>query len=100
MMFRQIWRWVRIVYSLFFIFAVVVLVAVLGFLMFGILIDQKALVNAATVNSITLIMGLVSLPGIVVQLMTLLTINDRKQYIATTKCPNCRHTVDIRIVEE
>lgn len=97
---KKIWRWVKIVYSLLFILSILALISVLGFLMTGILLDKNSLLNAATMNSITLIMGLVSLPGILVQLMSLLEINEKKKFTATTKCPNCRHLIDLKLTED
>lgn len=97
---KKIWRWVKITYSLLFIFSIVALVSVLGFLMTGILIDKNSLLNAATMNSITLIMGLVSLPGILVQLISMLEINEKKRFTFTTKCPNCKHLIDLKLTED
>ncbi|WP_236418785.1 hypothetical protein [Paenibacillus sp. JJ-223] len=62
--------------------------------------DQKALLNAAIINSLTLIMALISLPGILVQLVSLLEINEKKTFTVTTKCPNCRHLVDLKVKED
>lgn len=97
---KKLWRWIKIVYGITFIFSIVALVTVLGFLLFNILVDKQALVNTATINSITLIMGLVSLPGILVQLLSLLDVNQKKTYTLEQKCPNCKHLVDFKLTED
>ena len=97
---KNIWRWIRIIYGILFIFSVVGMISVLGFIIFGVLKDQQALINTATINSITLIMAGVSLPGILVQLVSLLEINQKKSYTATTICPKCRHHVDLKMTED
>ncbi|MGN7167940.1 hypothetical protein ACTHSJ_18940 [Paenibacillus cellulositrophicus] len=100
MIFKKIWRILKIVYSIVFIFVILGIVSLIAIIMYGALADKKALVNSALINSITLILGLLSLPGIIVQLISMLTINEKKKYIAETKCPNCKHLVDIKLREE
>lgn len=97
---KKIWRWIRISYSLLFILSVVILISVLGFILSGTLNDQQALLNTATINSITLIMAFISLPGILVQLTSLLFINEKKTFTATKKCPNCRQLVELKLTED
>jgi hypothetical protein len=97
---KKIWRWTKIAYGLIFIFAIVVLISVLGIIMTGVLRDQQALQNTVTINSITLVMALLSLPGVLVQLTSLLFINEKKTFTATKKCPNCRQLVDIKLTED
>ncbi|MNW56986.1 hypothetical protein D3C74_347510 [compost metagenome] len=97
---KKVWFWMKIIYGFTFIFSVVLLVIILGFLMSNILADKQALVNTATINSITLIMGLVSLPGVLVQLLSLLEINQKKTYTLEQKCPKCKHLVDFKLTED
>ncbi|OMF17023.1 hypothetical protein BK131_03345 [Paenibacillus amylolyticus] len=100
MEFKKIWKWIRFIYALLFIISIVLLVVFLGLLILGMLIDQKTLLNAAIINSLTLIMALISLPGILVQLVSLLEINDKKTFTVTTNCPKCRPLVDLRVKED
>ncbi|NUU62674.1 hypothetical protein [Paenibacillus agri] len=97
---KKIWRWIKVVYFLVFIFSIVALVAFLGILMFGALTDKTILVNTATINAITLIMGLVSLPGILVQLVSLLEINNKKTFTLEKKCPNCKQLIELKLTED
>ncbi|GEM_PF-2147850 len=97
---KKVWRWVKIIYGLLFIFLIVLLIIVLGLILTGALKDQQALQNTVTMNSITLVMAMLSLPGILVQLTSLLFINEKKTFRATTKCPNCRQLVDIKLTED
>lgn len=96
---RKVWRWVRIGYGILFILAVVTVISALAIIMTAILADKAALVNTALMNSVALIMALISLPGILVQLISLMFTREKK-YIITTKCPNCKHLVDFRMKEE
>ncbi|WP_145047887.1 hypothetical protein [Paenibacillus xylanexedens] len=97
---KNIWKWIKIGYGIFFILSIVGFVGVLAFLMFGMLRDDKALVNTAAMSSVTLLLGIASLPGVLVQLLSLLEINQKKTFTATKKCPNCRHTIDLKITED
>lgn len=97
---KKIWRWIKIVYSLTYIVGVVILIVSLGFTLSGVLVDQKALVNTATINSITLVIALISLPGIFVQLLSLLDVHFKKTFTATTKCPKCKHLVELKLSED
>lgn len=97
---KKIWKWIRFIYALLFIISIFLLIVFLALLILGMLIDQKTLLNAAIINSLTLIMALISLPGILVQLVSLLEINDKKTFTVTTNCPKCRHLVDLRVKED
>lgn len=96
----KIKRWAKIVYSLVFIFSILGLLALLGFLIFLAFFDEKVLINTVIINRITLVLAGLSLPGLAIQLISILTINDKKSYKLTTKCPNCRHLVDFKLTED
>lgn len=100
MTFKKIWRWVKIGYYIFFVVAVTILVGYLGFLMFGTLTDKNAVTNTALINVITLGLGLASLPGIFVQLISMMTLNDKKEFTVSTKCHNCKHLIELKMTEK
>lgn len=97
---KKIWRWIRIILLLIFIISVVIFVSFLGIVMFSTLTNKKALVDTPTVNAIALILGLTSLPGLFVQLISFMSINEKKVFKASTKCPHCKHLVEIKLIEE
>ncbi|WP_458122828.1 hypothetical protein [Paenibacillus sp. Z3-2] len=97
---KTVWKWTNISWGLLYIAFVVVFVIILGFFMAGMLQDQKALIDTAAMSTITLLLALVSLPNLLVQLLSLLDINQKKTYTATKKCPNCRHIIDLKITED
>lgn len=97
---KKIWRWIKIIYGMFFIFFVVIMVSALGFFLTGVFRDQQALINAVTMNSIALIMAFISLPGILVQLISLLFINEKKTFTVSKKCPNCKQLIEMKMTED
>ncbi|OBA05354.1 hypothetical protein A9P44_16355 [Paenibacillus polymyxa] len=100
MTYKKIKRWTKTVLKLLFIVNVTGLVVFIGYLIFDVLTDKKALVSTPAVNSIALILGMLSLPGIVVQLVSLLNINEKKTFSLTSKCPHCRHLVEMKMKED
>lgn len=97
---KTVWRWTKITWGLSYIGFVVVFVIVLGFFMAGMLQNKQALIDTATMSTITLLLAIASLPNLLVQLLSLLEINQKKTFTATKKCPNCRHTIDLKITED
>lgn len=93
---KKIFRWVKIIWFLAYIILITGFIAWLGFMTWSTMMNEGA---ANPVNFISLAIGMVSLPGAFVQLISLSDINNKKEYIATTKCPNCRQTVDLRLKE-
>ncbi|ETT45733.1 hypothetical protein C162_20406 [Paenibacillus sp. FSL R7-269] len=100
MTFRKMKRWAKIVYSLLFIFAVLGLLSLLGVLIFLAFFDEKVLTNTVIINRITLVLAGISLPGLAVQLISFLTLNEKKTYTMEANCPNCRQLVDFKLTED
>ncbi|OOC59064.1 hypothetical protein BBD40_25795 [Paenibacillus ihbetae] len=90
--------WKNIIKLIWLIAATTVFV-LLTVAMFATLMDSKAIVNTSLINAMALTLGFLSIPGIFVQMFSLM-FPKKKEYIATTKCPNCKHTVDIKLIEE
>ncbi|MEK4117668.1 hypothetical protein NST44_16005 [Paenibacillus sp. FSL W8-0919] len=97
---KNIKRSARIFFGCVYILAVLSFLVLFGLLLYFAFIDDQIVLNTKIMSRMSLILAAISLPGIVVQLLSLLTINDKKKYIAETKCPNCKHTVDIKLIEE
>ncbi|CAI6074800.1 hypothetical protein PAECIP112173_02345 [Paenibacillus sp. JJ-100] len=97
---KTVWRWTKITWGLTYIGFVVIFVIVLGFFMAGMLQNKQVLIDTATMSTITLLLAIASLPNLLVQLLSLLEINQKKTFTATKKCPNCRHTIDLKITED
>ncbi|WP_219728096.1 hypothetical protein [Paenibacillus polymyxa] len=97
---NKIWQGIKIALSLLVIFAIVALVCLLAIMLFTTLLDRNAIVNTSLINSLAIVLGILSLPGIVAQLVSMLVPEKKKKYIATTPCPHCMHWVDLRMREE
>lgn len=97
---KTVWKWTKISWGLLYIGFVVMFVIVLGFFMAGMLQDQKALIDTAAMSTITLLLALISLPNLLVQLLSLLDLNQKKTFTATKKCPNCKHTIVLKMTED
>ncbi|CAM4178046.1 hypothetical protein PAXY110619_00025 [Paenibacillus xylanexedens] len=97
---NKLLKWLKITWGLTYIAFVVVFVIVLGFFITGMLQDKKALIDTAAMSTVTLLLAFASLPSLLIQLLSLLEINQKKTYTATKKCPHCRHTIDLKITED
>ncbi|WP_339299103.1 hypothetical protein MKY92_03115 [Paenibacillus sp. FSL R5-0623] len=97
---NKLLKWLKITWGLTYIAFVVVFVIVLGFFITGMLQDKKALIDTAAMSTVTLLLAFASLPSLLIQLLSLLEINQKKTYTATKKCPNCRHTIDLKLTED
>ena len=95
---NKIWikikKWVIILYciGLFLLFIALMIAGT------GILFDSKMLQDAMMVNSIAIIIGLLSLPGIIVQLIGLV-IKSTPQYKFEGTCPKCKSLVESKMTE-
>lgn len=63
-------------------------------------VDKERVVDSANINTIALLLGGLSIPGILVQLFSMVEINNKKTYTLTCKCPNCRQLVDMKMIED
>lgn len=98
--FRKLKRWVQIVFGIFFIISVVGLFSVFGLMIYLAFLDDQIVTNTAIMNRIALILAGLSLPGLLVQFLSLPVINEKKTYTLTTKCHNCKHVVDFKLTED
>jgi hypothetical protein len=85
--------YIKVAYAvLIFLFVVIVgAVICIG------LIDRTVITNSVFMNSVALVLGLFSLPGVLMSFYTLM--DTKKKYKATTVCPKCRHTVELHLEE-
>lgn len=97
---KTVWKWTKITWGLTYIAFVVVFVIILGFFIAGMLQDKTALIDTVAMSTVTLLLAFASLPNLLIQLLSLLEINQKKTFTATKKCPNCRHTIDLKITED
>ncbi len=63
-------------------------------------IDDQVVTNTAIMNRFALILAGLSLPGFIIQFLSLLTINEKKTYTLTTKCYKCKHLGDFKLTED
>jgi len=97
---KNIWKWVRFVFLILYLLFIVVFIPLLGVIMYGTLTNTQLVTNSEAVNSIALIIGMLSLPGLIVQLVSIIDINKKRNYTLTCKCPNCRQLVDMKMKED
>ncbi|QWU17365.1 hypothetical protein SAMN04487895_104252 [Paenibacillus sophorae] len=97
---RKMKRWVKIVFGLLFIFATVGVIGLIGLMIFLAFIDDQVITNAAIINRITLLLAGISLPGLIIQLLSLLTINEKKTFTLEKKCPHCKQLIELKLTED
>lgn len=97
---KKIIKKVKIIYYIVLILVITIFVFLLGIIMFGILGDKAALNNAVNINAVTLLLGILSLPGLAAQLISLVTVENEKSYKLTGKCPNCKHLSEFKLEEK
>lgn len=100
MTFRKMKRWVKIVFGLLFIFATVGVIGLIGIMIFLAFIDDQVITNSAIINRITLLLAGISLPGLIIQLLSLLTINEKKTFTLEKKCPHCKQLIELKLTED
>lgn len=96
---KKIFRWMKVLYFIFYSVAMILLVGALVVTIIATMQNREAISNNATVNYIGLFIGLLSAPGILMQLISLLFLNTKQEYVVTTPCPKCRHKVDLVVKE-
>lgn len=97
---RKMKRWARITFGILFIFGTVAFICFFGLMIYLAFIDDQVVTNTAIMNRFALILAFLSLPGLLVQFISFLTINEKKTYTLTTKCHNCKHLVDFKLTED
>lgn len=81
-------------------FAIVGVIFMISIMIFLAFFDDQAITNAAIMNRLTLILAALSLPGLFIQLISLLTINDKKTFTLEKKCPHCKHLIELKLTED
>ncbi|MNO68957.1 hypothetical protein D3C76_598030 [compost metagenome] len=100
MTFKKIKLWVRRISGVTFIFVIVSLILIISIMIFLAFFDAKAITDAAIMNRLTLILAALSLPGLFIQLISLLTINEKKTFTLEKKCPHCRQLIELKLTED
>jgi hypothetical protein len=96
---KRIWKWTKLLLALMYGIMIFLFVIALLFTTFATLTNKELLVNTETVNRIALLMGLISLPGAMISLFSMFDFKSKK-YTVTTHCPNCKHNIDLKLVED
>jgi uncharacterized protein YpmB len=97
---KKLWRWVKIIWLIIYIISVTLFVGSIAVMTWLTAANNKAVDNSHIVNYLSLMIGLVSLPGAFIQLIKIVELNKNKEFIATMSCPNCKHKIDLRIHEK
>lgn len=100
MIWKKIKRWSKVLFLLAYGIFSLFVVLFLGFMIFLTVSNKSALVDSATINSISMYIAFVSLPGILMSLFTMVDFNKKKKFKATNICPHCKHKYDFSIEEE
>lgn len=100
MTWKNIKRRAKITWILFYFVAVILFVGWTAVMTWLTMNNSKAVDNSHVVNYLSLAIGLASLPGALFQLLSLVEINKKKEYLATMPCPKCRNKVDITLQEK
>ncbi|AIQ24280.1 hypothetical protein [Paenibacillus sp. FSL H7-0737] len=100
MIFKKMKRWVKIVFGLLFFFTILGVTGLIGIMIFLAFIDDQAITNTALINRLTLLLAGLSLPGLIVQLLSFLTINDKKTFTLEKKCPHCKQLIELKLTED
>lgn len=96
----KIKRWINISFGMLFIISTLGLFGIFGLMLYLAFMDDQVVTNTAIMNRIALILAGLSLPGLLVQFISFLTINEKKTYTLTTKCHNCKHLIDVKLTED
>jgi hypothetical protein len=91
---------VKLIFALLSGLILIAIVSYIGFLIWLILQDDRALESGRYVNMASLLVAFISLPGLLNQLLSFNRSEKKKQYMASTKCPNCKHSVEIALKEK
>ncbi|OWA36755.1 hypothetical protein B9G55_01355 [Saccharibacillus sp. O16] len=97
---EKIGKWLKIISNLSFTCLVLGFVIFMATQIFSTITDNQKLIDSSNVNAIALLIAGMGLPGIAIQIISLLDVNKKKTYTVTCKCPNCRQLIDIKIAED
>ncbi|MCR8635766.1 hypothetical protein [Paenibacillus radicis (ex Xue et al. 2023)] len=96
---KKTWKWLKISWLLFYILGVTFFIAWIGYISWATITDKNAIENSRAVNTLSIVFGIVSLPAALIQLISLIDLNSKKEFKVTTVCPHCRHKVDLTLKE-
>jgi hypothetical protein len=99
-MLKTIFSRTKLILTLIYGLIMIAIVLYIGFIISLILQDNTALESSRFVNMASLIVAFISLPGILQQLLTVNMGKKKKHYLASTKCPNCRHLIELNMKEK
>ncbi|WP_440960570.1 hypothetical protein ACN6KS_22740 [Paenibacillus nitricinens] len=99
-MFKRTWHFLKILYALIYIASILIIGLVLAYLIFATMGNRAWLEDTFTINFIALALGFISLPGLIVQLMSLININKKKTFTLEKKCPHCNHLIELKLTED
>nr|WP_278430336.1 hypothetical protein [Brevibacillus laterosporus] len=94
-----IWKWIANIFKLIWGLVIIGMALLIFFIGFFMLTNDKYIQNTVVFNQITLFMGILSLPGAMITLFEMIQ-NRKKELIATTKCPNCKHLIELKVKEK
>ncbi|MCR8633475.1 hypothetical protein [Paenibacillus radicis (ex Xue et al. 2023)] len=97
---KKIWTWVKVISLLISGLFVILMITFLAFLISSTISDKEAIVDSVHINRLALILGGLSLPGVLISFTSLVDLNSKKKFIVTMPCPKCKHLVDIKLIEE
>lgn len=100
MFWKKAWRMIRITIIILYGLAMFALIGSLSFIIWLTIADKSAITNSNVVNSLSLAIGLVSMPGVLVSSLSIVEMNSKKKFKATMHCPNCKHNIDLKLVED
>ncbi|QJC52918.1 hypothetical protein HGI30_15980 [Paenibacillus albicereus] len=78
---------------------VLIFILFFGFMLLVGVNSVDVLKDSIFMNRVALILGALSIPGLLTQLLDIIH-EDKKEFTATTCCPNCKHNVEIRLSEK
>lgn len=92
-------RWIKFSFFVVWGLSVLVIFLMVALASIGMLSDKKMIQDTVTFNQVTLLMGFLSLPSALAGMLGIVN-SEKKNYVATTHCPKCKHFVDIKLREE
>lgn len=96
---KQFWESALKIYRVTAVIFVGLFVFGLLFYIVYLIISNKAIEDNRTINTVALILGLLSLPGIFEQLASLYALKKKREYILSQKCPEYGIQVNLKLIE-
>jgi hypothetical protein len=96
---KKLFKILKITSKIAYALIIVLLAVALFIVLSGTLVDKTAILDSKRINTIGIMIGLLSIPGIMISFSSLFEKN-KKQFKATSVCPHCRHRIDFNLEEE